>query len=257
MRQGFWPATMNVFAHRAARPGGRATQEQEIRTAVRSSGSAHPLQNARARGGASSVVLPGIAAGRARSGSCVRQAGPRYRWEWPGRGPLPQGRAADRRGMPGAEPTGQPLLVRGQDAHAEVPGPGDYAEPGRAALQASQHGTERNGRQRINGHTGRAAVRRNGGDYPGAGGVLAKNCAQRIDSAARQAGLGSSHRRTSARNPCFCPCAGRELLARPENTSRQKIIGTADGAGRKSDGRGDSADIRAHGRGRGSQARQL
>ena len=176
MRQGFWPATMNMFAHRAARPGGRATQGQEIRTAARSSGPAHPLQNARARGGASSVVLPGIAAGRARSGSCVRQAGPRCRWEWPGRGPLPQGRAADRRGMPGGEPPGQPLLVRGRDAHAEVPGPGEYAEPGRAALQAAQHEwrAERNGRQRINGHTGRAAVRRNGGDYPGAGGVLAK-----------------------------------------------------------------------------------
>jgi hypothetical protein len=59
---------------------------------------------------------------------------------------------------------------------AEVPGSGEYAEPGRAALRAPQHEwrAERNGRQRINGHTGRAAVRENGGDYPDAGGVLAK-----------------------------------------------------------------------------------
>ena len=102
---------------------------------------------------------------------------PRYRWEWPGRGPLPRGRAAGRcpaltlikgsllrraaseedqwRPVPGhltvdrgadddqvITAVGQPdgpaiqLLVRGQDARADVPGPGEYAEPGRAALQA-------------------------------------------------------------------------------------------------------------------------
>jgi len=73
--------------------GDAQPREQEISTAARSSGSAHPLQNARARGGASSVVLPGIAAGRARSASCVRQAGP---------GTGGSGRAGDR--CPGEEP---------------------------------------------------------------------------------------------------------------------------------------------------------
>jgi len=177
MRQGFRPATMNVFAHSVARPGRRAAQ---------GTGDQHSCPLIWFRASAAERPSPrrgelGRSSGdRGRTGPqrLLCEAGrPRYRWEWPGRGPLPRGRAAGRcpaltlikgsllrraaseedqwRPVPGhltvdrgadddqvITAVGQPdgpaiqLLVRGQDARADVPGPGEYAEPGRAALQA-------------------------------------------------------------------------------------------------------------------------
>ena len=134
MRQGFRPATINVFAHSVAR----------------SSGSVHPLQNARARGGASSAVLPGIAAGRARSTSCeaggapvpVGVAGPGNRCP-PGKSRRAAAEEDQWRPVPG-----HLTVDRGADddqvitavglPDAEVPGPGECAEPGRGAPQARE-----------------------------------------------------------------------------------------------------------------------
>ena len=204
MRQGFRPATMNMFAHSVARPGDAQPREQEISTAARSAGSAHPLQNARARGGASSAVLPGIAAGRARSASCVRQAGPRYRWEWPGRGPLPREEPLD-----GAPPwslisdQGFPIEAR----RVLAIGPGAWWRDGvrptpkypapantlnRAGLRCRHHGTGGGPSE-----TDVSELMVIPAGLPSGGmAVLSRrrwragqNCAQRIDTAARQAGV--------------------------------------------------------------------
>jgi len=77
----------------------------------------------------------------ARSGPCVRQAGPRCRWEWPGRGPLP----------PGEEPPG------GRRRRPVAAGPrSPHRRPGRR-WWPGDHGPRRSTRPRRLRWTGWAA----------------------------------------------------------------------------------------------------
>ena len=142
MRQGFRPATINVLAHSLVPRIRCRTPEPEegrARSFFRGSRPDGPVTAPVCEAGGAPVPVGVAGPGTAAPGEEPLAAAEEDQWR-----PVPGHLAVDR----GADDdqvitaVGQPdgpaiqLLVRGQDARADVPGPGEYAEPGRAALQA-------------------------------------------------------------------------------------------------------------------------